>query len=202
MRMVVAVTIMAVMVMACGMPTGVSRIGPALGIERRLDLHDARAQSLRHRFDHMVAPDSEAPCGDLGRQMTIAKMPGDTDQMMRIAASNFRQRLRGCNDLNQATILQDQSIATAQRRGVLQIKEKFKPAGADHRHAAPVPVIEIQHDGVGRGIGPAVLPMDFRSADHSVSFKTLPLVMISTSVGVALSGAEYSRQAFRCGALE
>ena len=80
MRMVMAprlmvVRVMAVMVMARG--TGIHRIGAALRIERRLDLQDACAQSLRHRFDHMVAPDSKSPGGDLGRQMTVAEVPGD-----------------------------------------------------------------------------------------------------------------------------
>ena len=32
-------------------------IGAAFGIERRLDLDDARAQALHHRLDHVVAPD-------------------------------------------------------------------------------------------------------------------------------------------------
>jgi hypothetical protein len=29
-----------------------------------------------------------------------------------------------------------------------------------------VPVVEIEHDGIGRGFGPAVLAFDVRRADH------------------------------------
>ena len=58
-----------------------ARIGPALGIERRLYLDDARAQPLHHRLDDVIAADAQAFRHDLGRQMTIAEMPGDPDQM-------------------------------------------------------------------------------------------------------------------------
>src|SRR5438552_6970626 len=55
-------------------------IGAAFGIERRLDLDHARAQSLDHRLDHVIAPDAQALPPDLRRQMTVAEMPGDPDQ--------------------------------------------------------------------------------------------------------------------------
>ena len=56
-------------------------IGAALGIERRLDLDDAGAKPLHHRLDDMIAPDAQALWHDLRRQMTVAEMPGDPDQM-------------------------------------------------------------------------------------------------------------------------
>src|SRR6185437_7081751 len=56
-------------------------IGAAFGIERRLDLDDARPKTLHHGLDHMVAPDPQALGHDLRRQMAIAEMPGDPDQM-------------------------------------------------------------------------------------------------------------------------
>src|SRR5262245_32491497 len=44
-------------------------IGAALGIERRLDLDDARAQSPDHGFDDVIPADAQAFCHDLRRQM-------------------------------------------------------------------------------------------------------------------------------------
>ena len=35
-------------------------IGAAFGIERRLDLDDARAEPLHHRLDDVIAPDAQA----------------------------------------------------------------------------------------------------------------------------------------------
>ena len=37
-----------------------ARIGAAFGIERRLDLDDARAEPRHHRLDNVIAPDPEA----------------------------------------------------------------------------------------------------------------------------------------------
>ena len=67
----------------------VTGIGAAFRIERRFDLNQAGPQTLHHRFDHVVAPDAQAACGDLRRQVTIAEMPGDANQMLRIAAADF-----------------------------------------------------------------------------------------------------------------
>ena len=42
-------------------------IGAAFGIERRLDLDDARAETPHHRLDHVIAPDPQALGHDLRR---------------------------------------------------------------------------------------------------------------------------------------
>ncbi|MGY4316255.1 hypothetical protein ACVWW1_005582 [Bradyrhizobium sp. JR3.5] len=55
-------------------------------------------------------------------------MPGDPDQMMRIAAADFRERLRSCDHLDEAAVLQHQCVAAAQRDGVLEIEQEFEPA--------------------------------------------------------------------------
>src|SRR5712675_1175562 len=75
-------------------------IGAAFGVERRLDLDHARAEPLHHRLDDVVAADPQALRHDLGRQMTIAEMPGDADQMLRIVAADLGQRLGGGDHLD------------------------------------------------------------------------------------------------------
>lgn len=145
---------------------GVPGIGAALGIERRLDLEHAGAKTLHHRLDDMVAADAQPLRHDLGRQMTVAEMPGDPDQMMRIAAADFEQRLRRGDHLDQAAVLQHQRIAAAQGDGIFKIEQEFEPARPRHRHPPPVPVVEIEHDGVGRGVRPAMLPQNLGRADH------------------------------------
>src|SRR4051794_39512807 len=78
MRMVIVMTVIVVKIMPMVMVAvcvvmivrGMGgRIGAALGIERRLDLDDARAQPLHHFLDDVIAPDAQAPAHDLGRQM-------------------------------------------------------------------------------------------------------------------------------------
>ena len=142
-------------------------ISAAFGVERRLDLDHARAQPPHHRLDDVIAPDPQALAHDLGRQMTVAEMPGDPNQMVRVVAADLGQRL-GCRDhLDQPAVVEHQRVAAAQRDRIFQIEQKFQPAGAGHRHPPPVTIVEIEHDGVGRRLAPAILAMDSGGADHA-----------------------------------
>ena len=107
------------------MRVAVTGIGAAFWIERRFDLDQARPQPLHHCFDHVVAPDAQATSGDLCRQVTIAEMPGDTNQMLRIAAADFHQRLRRRHDLDQPAILKHQCIASTQGDRIFEIEQKL-----------------------------------------------------------------------------
>jgi hypothetical protein len=142
-------------------------IGAALGIERRLDLDHAGAEPLHHRLDDVVAPDTQALGHDLRRQMAIAEMPGHPDQMVRIGPLDLGQRLRRCDDFDQPAILEHQRIAAAQRDGVFQIEQELQSPRARHRHPAPMSVVEIEHDGIGRRLAPAMLALDSCRADHA-----------------------------------
>ncbi|HKD77764.1 MAG TPA: hypothetical protein VKB76_19825, partial [Ktedonobacterales bacterium] len=144
-----------------------ARIGAAFGIERRLDLDHARPQPLHHRLDHVIPADAQALRHDLGRQMAVAEMPGDADQMMRIGALDLDQRLGCGHHLDQPSILQHQRVTTAKSNGVFQVEQEFQSARPSHRHPPPVAVVEIQHHGVGRRLRPAMLPPDLRCADHA-----------------------------------
>jgi hypothetical protein len=124
-------------------------IGAAFGIERRFDLDHARAQSPDHRLDDMVAADAQAARGDLGRQMAVAEMPGDPDQMLRIGPANFDQRLRRGDDLDQPAVVEHQRIAAAQHGGVFQVEQKLKSARAGHRHPPAMTIVKIEHNGIG-----------------------------------------------------
>ena len=90
-----------------------SSIGAALRIERRFNLDHARAEPLHHGLDDMVAPDPKTLSHDLGRQVPIAEMPGNPNEMMGIPAPNFSQRFRGRDDFYEAAILQNKCVSTS-----------------------------------------------------------------------------------------
>jgi hypothetical protein len=102
-----------------GMAGGISA---AFGVERRLDLDDARAEPLHHFLDDMVAPDPKTVAHDLRRQMAIAEMPGEANQVEWIAAADFEQRLRRGNDFDQTPVFQNQRVATAQRNRSFEVE--------------------------------------------------------------------------------
>ena len=111
--MIIMVMMAVVTMIMRGMIMRRLRIRPALGIERRLDLDDARAQTLHHRLDDVIPADAQAFWHDLGRQMAVAEMPGDANQMQRIGAPDLDQGLGGRDHLDQPSILQHQRIAAA-----------------------------------------------------------------------------------------
>ena len=94
-------------------------------------------------------------------------MPGDPNQMLRIVAADLHQRLRRRHDLDQPAILEHQRVAAPQRDRVFQIEQEFKPARAGHHHPPPVTIVEIEHDGIGRRLAPAMMAANLRGADHS-----------------------------------
>jgi hypothetical protein len=145
-------------------------IGATFGIERRFDLDHPRAQPLHHRLDDMIAPDTQAPGRDLGRQMAVAEMPGDPDQMLRVGAANLGQRFRRRDDLDQPVIVEHQRVAAAQHGGIFQIKQEFKPVRPRHRHPPAMAIVEIEHDGIGRRLVPAMGAANLRGADHVAVF--------------------------------
>src|SRR3954470_22068293 len=88
---VVAMLVMTMLMRIVPMRMAGLHIGAAFGIERRLDLGHAPAKSLDHGFDDVVAADAQSLCHDLRRQMAVAEMPGDADQMPGIAPADFRE---------------------------------------------------------------------------------------------------------------
>jgi hypothetical protein len=98
--------------------------------------------------------------------MPIAEMPGDPDQMQRIGAADFDQRLGRGDHFDQPAVLEHERVAAAQRHRVFEIEQEFQPARARHRHPTPMPVVEIEHDGIGGRLVPAMLALNFGGADH------------------------------------
>jgi len=142
------------------------RIGAAFGIERRLDLDDARAQPLHHLLDHVIPPDAQTLAHDLRWKMAVAEMPGDPHQMLRIGPPDLDQWLRRGYHFDQPAVLQHQRIAAAQGHRVFEVEQKFQPARPRHRHPPPVPVVKVKDHRIGGRFRPAILPSNLRRPNH------------------------------------
>ena len=59
-------------------PTG---IGAGFRVERRVDRVGVAAEAVDHRFDDVVGTDTDAVAEQLHRQVAIAEMPRDADQL-------------------------------------------------------------------------------------------------------------------------
>ena len=141
-------------------------VGAALRVKRRLDAGDLGAEPTRHFLDDGVATDADAIGEDLHRQVAIAKMPREAREVARFADANFRKLLGRGDDLDQPSVLQHQRVAAAQHDGFRQIEQEFEPMRARHGDAAAMPLVEIEHDRVGRLGLPGALGADEIRSDH------------------------------------
>jgi hypothetical protein len=169
-RVIVGSVLMAVLVttgvVAMLMPLAAAFVSAAFGIERRLDLDDARAQPLHHRLDHMIAADAQSPLRDLGRQVSVAEVPGEADQMLRVARPDFQERLGRRHHFDQPAIFELQCVAAAQGDRIFQIEQEFQPTRALHRHSPTVAIVKIEHDAIGRRLAPAMLSPHLYGPNH------------------------------------
>ena len=146
-------------------------IGAALGIERRLDRRDHGAEAFEHRLDDMIAADAQPVAEQFRRQMAVAEMPGDADQMRGIARRHLGEVFRRRHDGDDAAVLEHQPIAMAQRHGARQVEQERSAAGRRHRDAPPVPRIEIEQHGIRRRLRPQAGWINGNGADHLTPLK-------------------------------
>lgn len=166
MAVIMIMVAMAAMIRRAHVPAGV--IGAAFRIERRIDLDNARAEATHHFRDHVIAANTQRLRHDLGRQMTVAEMPCDTDEMQGVIAADLDQRFGSGNHFDQTAVVEHQRVASAQYDRLFQIEHKRKPARSRHRHTPAITIIEIEHDRIGGGLLPLMLPDDFGRAAHIV----------------------------------
>ncbi len=100
-------------------------IGTAFGVEGRFDGDDAGAEAPHHILDYVVAADDEAIAVEHGRQVAVAQMPGDTDEMAQIITADFGERLGRGNDLDVPAIFKHQPVALAQPVRLFQVEQEF-----------------------------------------------------------------------------
>ena len=106
-----------------GIMTGAG-IGADLRVERRVAPGDPTAKPLDHRGDDMVGPDAQPVLQRLQRQMAVADMPGDAQQVGRGLGGDLDQRLGGGTNPNIAAIVEFEPVAIAHMLRPRQIEQK------------------------------------------------------------------------------
>lgn len=163
-RVVSVFVLMVVIVMAVDAAV---TIGAAFGMEGGVDGHDIGAELDEHVLDHVITADAQAVAQQFGRQVPVAEVPGEAQQMRPILGCHLDQRLGRRLDRNDAPVLEQQPVTLLQRHGLGQVEQEFGPALRGHGDPAPVPRVEIEHDGVGRRLGPEAGGIDGESADQA-----------------------------------
>ena len=142
-------------------------VGAAFGIERRAYLTHLGPQPLQHVDDDVIVADQDALALDLGRQMAIAEMPGQSCERSGVSAAHLDQVLLRRPNFDEAALLQFQSIAGVQDDGLNQVEQEIDAAVAQHAQPPAIAVIEQQGDAVDRlFLRPVSRPHDFGGAAH------------------------------------
>lgn len=152
-------------------------VGPAIRLKRPLDMRDLRAEAARHVLDHVIAADADAVLHDLRNDVAVAEVPCDLGEMQRAGAAKFRQFFGRANNLDQASVIQNQSVAVAKLHGVRQVEQEFRAARCSHGNAAAVAAFIVEDDRVG-GLG---LPCAARADETGLDHVSVPVVWSAAS---------------------
>jgi len=124
-------------------------IGAALRLERRIDDIDGGPQTARHLFQYRITRDADAVREQLGRDMAIAEVPGETRQMVRVVCINLGDRLLGSDHGDDAAIVQSETVAVLQAGSLNKVEQEHHVALATHGDAAPMAAVMRQYHAVG-----------------------------------------------------
>jgi hypothetical protein len=196
---IIAMSMLVVPVRPWGCITGIDmaarRIGAPFGIERPLDRRDPRPKPSQHILDHVIGANTDCVRENLCRQMPVADVPAQADELAWPPRPDLDQCLGCGHDLDQATVLQLQRITAAKHQRLWEVEQKGQPLDAAHNGPPPMPVVKLKHDGVG-GVGrPTAGSVDLDGSYHSfIQFLSRSDGQrVSTFAGSMISSVRFSR---------
>ena len=93
------------------------------GVEGRLQASNPSAEPHYHLSDDVIRPDPESRTGDLQRQVPIAEVPGNAQQVCRFGSLDFEDRLGGGADAQVITAVEFEAVAVEQVMHPRQVEE-------------------------------------------------------------------------------
>lgn len=143
-------------------------VGAALGIKGGQHGGHRGAKPLQHVFDDMIVADAQPVAEKLSRQMPVAEMPGDANEVGRTSGTDLKKALGHRLHQDQPTILELESVAVLHDGRFLEVEKEHGLADAPHDEAAAMTIITFEGKRIGRRSGPGAGGMDASSGDHGV----------------------------------
>ena len=167
---VVGIVVVVVMVVAMLTPLGV---GAGFGVEGGFDDVDVAAEVFDHFLDDVVAADADLVADELHREVAVAEVPGDADELGVGMGVDFGERFGAGADADELAAVGLQGVAVAQAVGLGEIQQKVVAGGGLQADAAAVAAVEIDEDfGGGLFGGPGAGGEDGLAAErHAVQHK-------------------------------
>jgi len=155
-----------VMVMAVRLAVAV---GTTLRVESGQHRRHRGAEPLQHVLDDMVVADAQPVAEELGRQVPVAEMPGDANEVGRAGGYDLEQAFRHCLHQDQPAILKLKGVAVLHHGRLLEIEKEHRLADAAHDEAAAVTIVSLEGERIGRRAGPSAGGKDAGGGDHGIS---------------------------------
>ena len=123
-------------------------ISPALGIEGREFLRDRGAEPQQHFVQYRIELQTQPASADLHRNMTIAQMVRDANQVLLHDTANPQRLLPRGTHLNDTSIVSQEKIVVAQYRAALEEQTHLLTRLAARAQPALLPQVELQDQPV------------------------------------------------------
>src|SRR3990167_3843942 len=153
MPVTVAMIVVIMMPMVVRLP-----IGAAFRVEGRHHVRHLGAEAGQHRLDDVIVADAEPIAHELGRQMTVAEMPREPEQLRAVDGRDLGEWLRRRIDLGDPAVLEEEAVAVTERRRLGQVEQEFGALLAGHGETAAMARVM----GEGGPRAPAAGPFFFR----------------------------------------
>jgi hypothetical protein len=142
----------------------VAPVRAAFGLKRSIAFSENCAEAGKHRFDHMVRPDTESFMSNLRRQMTIAEVPCKAHKLARIFMPHLDKRLCGRLNPEPPPVVKLHTISISHGDSLWKIEKDILALIRREPNSASVPGIEIERDSA---CGIFLRPMPGRAMDGS-----------------------------------
>jgi hypothetical protein len=126
------------------MLVAVSRVGASFWLKGRLHSYKTGSEALQQVFDYVVGSNAKSVASNLRRQVPIAKMPGQTHELIGIDMPDFDNDLRGGLDLEPPSVLELQAISVGHRNRFREIEKNIFTLIPSQTNAPAMTRVEIE----------------------------------------------------------
>src|SRR5262249_17895247 len=102
------------------------------------------SEALQQVFDYMVGSNAKSVASNLSRQVPVAKMPGQTHELIGIDMPDFDNNLRGGLDLEPPSVLELQTISVCHRNRFREIEKNVFALIPRQTNAPAMSRVEIE----------------------------------------------------------